>query len=469
MTILSLALATRACAAGGGPDLERIAFTWTLSSRPARDHPCPGCSVLCVIHPDGSGLQQVTAALAHDSFPAWSPDGSRIVFESDRRLPSGSTAGTTHTLWVMNADGSDLRPLLHDPGSECEKSPHGCRPQWSPDGSAIAFAARRDGEKALRIYRTAADGSGLVALTDAADPPSVDERPVWSPDGMRIAWFHRDAILERFQYSPDSNVATWVRDGPWEIHVMNAADGTSPRRIHTLGAEREANSLSWTTDGLRLRFGTPKGYAEVDLETGRGGMLSDALRKRARDQDLAWSHDGTRVAYVKGRSIETANADGTDPKALTHPSGTPGVVAASELVVDVLNEIFYHPPHERGADQVTWGPAWGRVRDPSPMTRDRGRIAFAVMSPGRDNRGQGHDDANVDIYTMTPIGTGVQRLTNAAGADDHPAWSPDRRRIAFVSSRDGNPEIYVMNADGSSQRRLTKSPAADGDPAWSPD
>ena len=50
-----------------------------------------------------------------------------------------------------------------------------------------------------------------------------------------------------------------------------------------------------------------------------------------------------------------------------------------------------------------------------------------------------------------------------------PAWSPDGRKIAFVSDRDGNSEIYVMNADGSGQRRLTRNPAYDADPAWSPD
>ena len=50
-----------------------------------------------------------------------------------------------------------------------------------------------------------------------------------------------------------------------------------------------------------------------------------------------------------------------------------------------------------------------------------------------------------------------------------PVWSPDGRRIAFLSRRDGNKALYVMNADGSGQRRLTRDASNSATPAWSPD
>ena len=69
---------------------------------------------------------------------------------------------------------------------------------------------------------------------------------------------------------------------------------------------------------------------------------------------------------------------------------------------------------------------------------------------------------------MNADGSGQRRLTRNPAGDSAPVWSPDGRRIAFVSERDGNPEIYVMNTDGSGQRKLTRSPADEDWFAWSP-
>src|SRR5437773_823208 len=74
-----------------------------------------------------------------------------------------------------------------------------------------------------------------------------------------------------------------------------------------------------------------------------------------------------------------------------------------------------------------------------------------------------------DVYVMNADGSGQRRLTRDWANDVLPDWSPDGRRIAFVSKRDGNSEVYVMNADGSGERRLTRNTADDAEPAWSPD
>jgi WD40-like Beta Propeller Repeat/PKD domain len=77
-------------------------------------------------------------------------------------------------------------------------------------------------------------------------------------------------------------------------------------------------------------------------------------------------------------------------------------------------------------------------------------------------------DGNAEIYSCNVDGSGIQRLTNNAGIDDQPAWSPDGTRITFISDRTGNSELYIMNADGTNVVRKTFSGNC-GNPAWSPD
>jgi DNA-binding winged helix-turn-helix (wHTH) protein len=62
-----------------------------------------------------------------------------------------------------------------------------------------------------------------------------------------------------------------------------------------------------------------------------------------------------------------------------------------------------------------------------------------------------------------------KRLTDNLGSDDFPDWSPDGKRIVFMSAREGKPDIYVMNADGTGLINLTANPASDACPSWSPD
>jgi Tol biopolymer transport system component len=114
----------------------------------------------------------------------------------------------------------------------------------------------------------------------------------------------------------------------------------------------------------------------------------------------------------------------------------------------------------------------------------KGRKASLVWSPdGRKlaflSDGD-HGDFQFDLYVMNAEGSGLRRLTRNPASDSAPAWSPSGRKIAFVSNRDGTYEVYVMNADGSGQLALGARTvgirgalgdvvAPDDAPAWSPD
>ena len=97
---------------------------------------------------------------------------------------------------------------------------------------------------------------------------------------------------------------------------------------------------------------------------------------------------------------------------------------------------------------------------------DGRRIAFISS---RDDPNPNDDDRIVEIYVMNSDGSDQTRLTNDSAWHSLPRWSPDGRRIAFQSYRDGNWEIYVMNEDGLGQTRLTDNSVPDGRPTWSPD
>jgi TolB protein len=175
-------------------------------------------------------LTQLTEGTGNNYDPVWSPDGTRIAFMSDReQRPPYST------LWVMNADGTEQRPLL----ASTRYLELG--PTWSPDGTRIAFQSDRDGNADIFIFDLRSE-----SLTNLTQHPNVDANPAWSPDGAQIA----------FASDRASNPEIWVI----------SADGSGLRQITTsptLGDWRPA----WSPDGRSLIFESFPTVAPRDFYT----------------------------------------------------------------------------------------------------------------------------------------------------------------------------------------------------------
>jgi len=215
------------------PDDSRIAYQQDEMSQ------------IWVMNANGSGPINLTPVVGVHAWPTWSPDGVRIAFHADRDIVVGDVPSTTDNpdIFVVNADGTGQVRLTTHSGRDW-------LPVWSPDGSKILFLSDRDGPG--EIFSMDPDGSGQTNLTGSA---AADGWPVWSPDGKRIAFQrYRDGNAEVYVMNDDgsgvsrltSNTAfdggpSWSPDGTRlafesdrggnsEIYVMND-DGSGQTRL----------------------------------------------------------------------------------------------------------------------------------------------------------------------------------------------------------------------------------------------
>jgi TolB protein len=127
---------------------------------------------------DGSGLRRLTDAPGYNAEGSYSPDGKHIVFCSNR------SGAKNLELYIMDADGQNVRQLTHAPGC------YNGGPFFAPDGKRVIFRSDRKKKDHLQLYVINADGSGEKALTD--NDAWVHWAPFWHPDGKHIVYTAAD-------------------------------------------------------------------------------------------------------------------------------------------------------------------------------------------------------------------------------------------------------------------------------------
>lgn len=261
------------------------------------------------------------------------------------------------------------------------------------------------------IYIINVDGTGERNLTNAT---TVEWSPVWSPDGSRIGFRRSDSF--------------GLGGGAYSM----LPDGTDIQEL--LPEKRYGyDELGWLA-GNRIAFMTCDGIADCGVFTADPG---DENRSRLPAPDtgyeqIAWSPDGTRIAYI--------NSQGENRE-----------VNVMTVVDGSIRQLTESPGDERGP---TWSP-------------DGQSIAFSRWDEER---------ASSSIYVIDADASGAEPQRIYSNVDDAyaPEWSPDGTRIVFVLSSFGpgsveEADLWIVNADGTEPRQLTDAPFSDNDPAWSPD
>lgn len=250
---------------------------------------------------DGSGLLRLTNSTSWDLNPAWSPDGTWIVFSRWSYLSQGSTS----RLYKVRADGTQLTPLTPSPL-------FASRPAWSPDGNFIAFMSQEPG-RSTEISIIKMDGSELKKLTDAGLFVGGLQ---WSRDSGSLFFFASADPRNSFVFdlyslrangaglskltlstvdgycasvSPDQRQVAFSskRDGDFDIYLMNL-DGTNQRQL--LNNPGDDYCPAWSSDGNKIAFvGDINFNAEIYVMNSDGSNLRRLTDSARADTDPAWA------------------------------------------------------------------------------------------------------------------------------------------------------------------------------------
>jgi TolB protein len=234
---------------------------------------------LWVMDADGHGARPLTADKSIAQSPAWSPEGSLLLYTSWR-------GGTGPQVWVMSPE--NRKPFLVSGRSGLNTSP-----AYAPDGQRVACTLSHDGN--AEIYSLDARGGNAQRLTNHR---AIDTSPSWSPTGREIAF-------------------TSDRSGTPQVYVMDA-DGGNVRRL-TFDVDY-TDSPAWSPKGDRIAFVTRVGGG-FDVWTCKAdGTGAAPVVTGGNNENPRWSADGRHLVFASNREggygLWVSDLDGELPRKL---------------------------------------------------------------------------------------------------------------------------------------------------------
>jgi Tol biopolymer transport system component len=235
------------------------------------------------VRPDGSDEIRLTQDAGSDMHSDWAPGSDQIVFMSDR--------DGDRDIYIMRSDGSDLRQVVNEDG-------HDDSPAWSPQGHEIVFSSDRDGDTEIFVLDLRDGQTRQLTHNDVGD-----DMPVWSPNGEKVLFSSDD-----------------------KLQVISREGGTSTE--FQVESELPLWKTSWSRDGMSIAM-TEVDAANRNLDILVLDFRSGELRRMTPfpgiDRHPSWSPNGEHLAFTSVRDgqpdVFVIPVEGGDPVRITEGSG----------------------------------------------------------------------------------------------------------------------------------------------------
>jgi eukaryotic-like serine/threonine-protein kinase len=366
-------------------------------------------------------------------------------------------------------------------------------PAISPDGKFVAYVAGAPGSYHIRVKQVAGERSADVS----AELPGEHRSPQWSPDGSQVAFLANGAayavpstggaprLLVESHGSPIGSIA-WSSDGAriayadgTGLWVRPAGQGES-RRLATGGS---LHSITWSPDGSRIAYvdGIPPllenlSAAPINVVDVATAAIVPITKANEVNLSPAWAPDGRSLFYTSARQgtldiyqqFLTRDGQPRDSAQRITTGLSARRISLSSDGTRLAYDVVRNRSNIWSIRLATSGVA--SMASASQVTSDNQRIEG--LSVSHDGQWLAYDSdrsGNADIYRIRIDGGEAVQITTDRGSDFAPAWSGDDRRLLFYSSRTGSRELYSIGIDGSDEQQLTQANADLYGPQVSPD